>query len=123
MSTSKAALVAPVRLPLAVSSWNPVPAWSIERLANVAIPPTALTAAPPDRVPAGLPACLVSVTWAVLEVRLPFASRIFTFTAGVIVWPAPTFVGWTKNTRWSSGPAWNETAAVWAIAVPSAVAP
>jgi hypothetical protein len=91
--------VAPVSVGLldAVSVY-PLPVLFIERLLNVAMPPTAATEPPPVSVPPPGFVPMASDTFLTsVVIRFPLASSIRTVTAGVIVAPATVFVGsWPK---------------------------
>ena len=67
----------------------------MDRLAKVATPATAATVVVPDRVPPPGLVLSATVTLAVEAVRFPSASRMATFTAGVMAAPAVVLVGWT----------------------------
>src|SRR6185369_9804366 len=70
----------------------------MERLENVATPPTADTVAVPDSVP---PPGLVPMATVMLAVELvtvlPNVSCTATCTAGAMATPAVALVGWTMN--------------------------
>src|SRR3954447_7444209 len=70
----------------------------MERLENVATPPTAATVVVPDSVP---PPGLVPMATVMLAVELvtvlPNASCTATCTAGLIAAPAVSLVGWAVN--------------------------
>ena len=99
-------LVVLVSVPLVAASVYPLPALSIERVLNVAVPLTAATVLVPASVPLGLPALvpMATVTFAVLVVRLPAASRIWTVTAGVMVAVEFALAGWTPNASLAAAP-------------------
>ena len=79
---------------------------SIERSEKVATPFTAATVFVPLRVPEEGFVPIATVTDAEEEVTtLPFASRISTFTAGVIVPPLVVFKGWTLKATLLADPA------------------
>jgi hypothetical protein len=80
----------------------------IDKLLNVAIPPTALTVVVPLKVPAGVPALvpIASETARVLlATRLLDASSIRTVTAGEIVASLLVFDGWIPKLSFVAG-AW-----------------
>src|SRR5947209_15051250 len=102
---SKADEVAPVSPEELAASVYPLPALLMERLLKVAVPLTAATVVVPLRVPLLGLVPIAIVTLAVLLVRLPFASRICTVTAGVMDAPATVFVGCWPNTSCVAAPA------------------
>src|SRR6185295_2587784 len=99
-----AELDAPVSAPEAAVSVYPVPALSMDRLANVATPATAATVVVPDSVPPPGLAPMATVMLAVeLGTRLPNASCTVTCTAGAIATPAVALVGCTvKASRFAA---------------------
>ena len=71
-----------------------MPARSIERFANVATPPTALTVVvPPSVPPLGFVAIAMPIEAELTLTLLPYVSRTPTVTAGLIAAAAVTFVG------------------------------
>ena len=72
---------------------------------KVATPATAFTVFVPDSTPPAGFVPMATVTAAVLGVRLPAASRIWTVTAGEIAAPIGTVEGWVpKTTRVAAPP-------------------
>src|SRR5581483_3371871 len=89
-----AELVAPVRPVLAAVRVYPLPALSIARSLNVAIPPAAATVLVPLRVPElGFVPIATVIDAVLLVTRLTFASCICRVTAGVMIWAAAVLVG------------------------------
>src|SRR3954453_8591817 len=73
----------------------------MERLENVATPPTAATVVGPESVPPPGVGPIAAVMLAVeLVTVLPNASCTATCTAGAIATPAVAFVGWTGKASW-----------------------
>src|SRR5688572_15133394 len=94
-------LVTPVKPFAPAESRYPLPARSINRLGNVATPPTALTVVIPDSVPPEGLTAMAIVTVPVKDVwSAPVLSTARTVTAGNIGRPACVLVGcWPNSSR------------------------
>jgi hypothetical protein len=80
----------------------PVPALSIDKVENVAMPAAAAIVAVPDSVPALALVPIVTVTFPVkLVATLSFRSSAVTWTAGMLE-PAAVFTGWTVNASFAA---------------------
>src|SRR5437879_1860493 len=82
-----------------------MPVLLIDSPLNLAMPPLTVTLDVPLSVP---PPAFVPITRVILSLlslltRLLPASRTSTLTAGLILAPAVTFVGWPRKTRWVPG--------------------
>src|SRR5205814_1782929 len=115
-----AALVA-LPAPVAVSS-EARRVVTIDRLANVASPPTAACVSVPPSVPVPGFVPIATVTFPVNPFAVfPCASCAVTCTAGVITAPAAVVLGSTVNTSWVAVPAVMLNAALVAVPAPVAV--
>src|SRR5256885_2213769 len=77
----------------------------MERLENVARPPTAATVSVPDSAPPLGLLAMATVTLAVEGTWLPNASVTRTVTAGARLAAATAFDGWVRNASVAGGPA------------------